>query len=171
MNYLRRQRGFLLLELVLYMGLLMILLTIMSEVFIATLAVKLESESTSAAQQDGSYIMARLAYDIRRSSNILSPALGQSATTLSLDIIENSVHKTYQYIWSNNSLVLSDGATSDLLHSNNSTVTNFTVTRVGNSGSITNAKDTISTILTVKSVAQTRAGLHTLTFQSTTGLR
>ena len=166
-----RQKGFLLIELIIYMGLLMILLAIMSDVFVATLNVKLESDTTSAVQQDGSYIMSRIAYDVRRSTGIITPALGQSGTTLSLDIVENGVHKTYQYVWANNALTLSDGLSTDSLHGNNSRVTQFSVTHVGNSATIATAKDTISTALVVSSVGQTSSGVHTLTFQSTIGER
>ena len=167
----RQQNGFTLIELSVYIGLLGILIIIMSQMFIAILDVRLESASTSVIQQDGGYIEARIAYDVHRASSILSPPLGQVASALSLDIIESGVHKTYQYTLNGTDLVLSDGTDSDKLTSSGSAVTRFFVTRVGNSGTLPGAKDTVAVDMILTSQYQLPRAPDHLQYRFAAGLR
>lgn len=167
----KAQLGFTLIELVLYFGLLSIFIVIMSQMFTAIMDVKLESASTSSVQQDATYLKARLSYDIRRAANILSPAVGQSASSLSLDIVENGTDKTYTYQLDGSVLTLSDGTNTDTLVSSESAVTQFLVTRVGNSGTITGARDTVDVQLTVTSRYQTPRPADQVQYQFAAGLR
>lgn len=146
-----KQTGFTLIELILYIGLLSSLIVVMSQIFIAILNVKIESGSVSVVQQDGTYIASRIAYDVHRASKILSPLVGQTGSVLSLDIVENGVDKTYQYSVSGSALVLSDGTNTDVLEGSRSAISQFSVTRTGNSATIANAKDTVDISFTITS--------------------
>ncbi len=170
MNSNKYTSGFTLIEMVLYMGLLSILIAIMSQMFIATLGVKIESEAGSSIQQDGNYIFSRIAYDIHRASRIIAPELGESGSIISLGIIEGGVERIYQYVLENNTLTLADGVTTEPIHSADTNVSTFTVTRVGNSATIINAKDTLHLFITITSV-NALTGAQQMTFQSTAGLR
>lgn len=167
----RHHQGFTLIELLIYIGLLSILIVIMSQLFIAILNVKLESSSSSAIQQDGTYISTRLSYDIHRAAKILSPSVGQSASTLSLDIVENGIDKTYTYTKNGTTLTLSDGTNTDVLESSGSAVTQFNITRVGNSATLTGAKDTIDVSLTLTSMFTLPYTADQMQYQFAAGLR
>lgn len=171
MKQYRAQLGFTIIELVVYIGLLSILIAVMSQVFVATLGVKLESESDTGVSQDGNYIITRLAYDIRRASRIISPNVGESASMLSLGIIEGGIEQVYEYTLTGDTLSLSDGVTTESIHGDTTTISDFSVSRFGNSGTITDARDTIQFILTVTSTYTVPLGAQQMTFQSTEGLR
>lgn len=153
------------------MGLLSILLVILSQVFVATLGVKLESESNAAVVQDGNYIHTRLAYDISRAQRIVEPNLGVSSSQLTLGIIENGVEVLYTYSMSGDTLTLSDGSTTDMVHSDSVTIPQFVVTRIGNSDTVTDAKDTVKISYTVQSVYQRSSGTDSLSYEISLGLR
>jgi prepilin-type N-terminal cleavage/methylation domain-containing protein len=165
------QRGFTFIELLIYMGLLGILIVVMSEIFIAILALKLESSSASVVQQDGTYISTRMSYDIQRAQSILYPAVGQSSSRLSLDIVENGTHHTYEYASNSGILTLSDGTHTDIMESSGSAVTQFVVTRVGNSATMTDAKDTVDVVLTTSSRYQLPSGTDSMNYHFAAGLR
>jgi len=166
-----KNKGFTLVELVLYIGLLSILIMIMSQMFIAIMKVKLESSSTSAVQKDGTYITTRLAYDIRRADQILSPLVGSSDSSLLLDVVDGAEHRTYTFASSSGTLTISDGISTETLHGGDSQVTQFRVTRVGNSSTVANAKDTIDIVLTVSSIYSLSGGPDELTYRITVGVR
>ena len=171
MKKIYKRYGFTLIELTIYIGLLGILIAVMSQVFVATLSVKLDSEGNAFVVQDGNYILNRINYDIHRASRIISPTIGQTGSGLSLGIIENGVERVYQYTLSNQSLTLSDGITTDAVHGGSTLISNFQVTRVGNSLSVPDAKDTVQVIFTVASNYVVSSGVQQMTFQTTEGLR
>src|SRR5260221_10945575 len=80
------QRGFTLMELLLYMGIFSVLLVVLMQLFTSILSLHAESQATSSVDQDGNFALMRLAYDIHRSSSIVTPALGASSRTLTLKI-------------------------------------------------------------------------------------
>jgi type II secretory pathway pseudopilin PulG len=167
----KRAHGFTLIELILYIGLLSSLIVVMSQIFIAILNVKLESGSVSVVQQDGTYIQSRIAYDVRRASRILSPAIGQTGSVLSLTIVENGVDKTYSYSVSGSTLVLSDGTSTDNLEGTRSAISQFQVTRVGNSATISDAKDTVDVRFTLTSNYILSHTADSMSYQFASGLR
>ncbi len=171
MNSKKRTNGFTIIEMVIYMGLLSILIALMSQLFIATVGIKVESEAGASVQQDGNYIISRIAYDIHRASRIIAPALGQTGSTLSLGIIESGVEQIYTYLLANTTLTLLDGSTTDSIHSATTNVSTFSVTRVGNSATRANAKDTVQFLITISSTYRPPSGIQQMTFQSTAGLR
>src|SRR4030042_5852170 len=73
------QKGFTLVEILLYMGLLAILLVVLTEILVSILAVKIEFEATSSVEQDSRFLLSRLFYDINRASAITTPgSIGSS---------------------------------------------------------------------------------------------
>ncbi len=157
-------RGFTLVELIIYMGLLVIFLLVLSNIFASILDVRTESESISAVEQDGRFIMARLSYDINRASAVSTPAsLGGSGNSLTMVI--GSVNYTYALSGSN--LVLTNDLGTNNLNSSESTISSLSFQRLGNSG----GKDTVKIQFTVNSVAQRDKGVETKTFYITGGRR
>lgn len=165
------QNGFTLIELAIYGGLLGILLTIMSQFFVTTMQLKTVTDNETAIQMDGRYILSRLSYDIQRASSITIPATGQSGTTLSAIITENGTDINYLYTVINQDLLLTAGTVSAVLNSTGSRIADFSLSRVGNSGTISGAKDTIKVQLTVEGAATTSSGRESHTFNTSIGLR
>lgn len=151
-------------ELLLYMGLLAIFLTILTQIFVAALDVQLESESTSSLEQNGRYIISRLRYDIARSSEITQPAnLGETTQQLQLTI--NSAPVTYSLAGQN--LQISSGESLDQLNSNDTTVSNLEITRNGNAL----GKPTLTVSFLLTSLIERGKGRDTKTYQATIGTR
>lgn len=126
---LKIQRGFSLVEILVYMGLFAILLIPLLQLFSSTIAVRLESEATSAVAQDGRYIIARLTYDIHRANSITVP---DPAT---LQISGTGFAYTYSVDGGKN-LSLNDGATSYVLNSEGTSIPQISFTLKGNSGGV-----------------------------------
>lgn len=158
----KSQKGFTLIELLLYIGLTTVLITVMSQVFLATLGVRLESQNTTSVQQDGRYIMARLAYDIRRAKGITAPTLGQTQPGMTLVINEGGVDATYVYTLNGTDLILTLGSDATKLNSDGSRVSGLSITRIGNTLGIT---------LTLEDSSAVAVGGQTLELQSAVGLR
>lgn len=167
----KRHDGFTLLELLLYIGLTSILIAILSQVFLATLSVRLESQNTTSVQQDGRYILARMTYDIHRATSVTIPALGQTSSGMSLVIHENGVDRTYFYTLDGSNLTLTVGTASAQLNSAGSRISSLAITRLGNSASISSAKDTLTISMTLVESAAVKSGTQALQLQSTVGLR
>src|SRR3989344_5780243 len=80
-------KGFTLIEIIIYMALLAIFLLTLTDIFVSILDVQLESDATSAVEQDGRYILSRMAYDISRASDInIPPQIGQTRSNLIMTI-------------------------------------------------------------------------------------
>lgn len=125
--------GFTLVELLLYMGLSMILLVIISGLLVSTLSIRNEAEKTSSLEREGRYIMARLSYDIYSAQDIVEPAtIGDNSTQL--QILINSELITYRII--NNKLYLIDNSGTHLMSGENVSATNFNVLKLGNDGGV-----------------------------------
>lgn len=161
------QNGFTLTELLLYMGLFIILITILSQVFVSILDVQLESKSTSSVDLDGRYIIAKLLYDMRNmqtdlpvNDNIISPsAPGQTSPTLNFSV--NSIN--YIYSVNNGNLQLINNKGTNNLNGSNTSVSALQFTRIGNG---TNT-DTIRVNFTLTSRISRNSGPETRNFQTT----
>jgi type II secretory pathway pseudopilin PulG len=161
----RLAKGLTLIELVLYMGLLSIFLMILVRLFSSTIDVQLESEAYSHVEQDGRYLLSRLAHDVGRASAIVTPpTLGSPSGTLQLTV--DSIN--YSYTVTNGSLTLAAGTSTDALNSVDTSVSNFVVRRLGNN---VNGKNSLQVAFTLQSRAQRSSGPETKTFQTTLGLR
>jgi len=159
-------RGFTLVELLIYIGMISILFIVLTQVFGSILDAQLESEATSSVQQDGRFILSRFSYDIRRSDDIILPAaLGDQSSSLQLNI--GGVNYTYSL--NSGDLELTNDIGTNAINSGDTTVSNLQFTRIGNSGA--NAKNTIQIEYTVTTKVIRPKGLETKDYQTTIGVR
>lgn len=158
------KKGFTLVEMLIYMGLLGILLIALTDLFVAILGVKLESESNSFIEQDGRYILARLSNDVSMASSISVPSsLGSSGSSLSL-VINGS---TYIYTISAGNLQMVDNIGTVNLNSSETSITNLNFQKIGNVG----GKETVRMDLTLESKIERNTGKDTKSFKTTFGRR
>lgn len=160
------KKGFTLIELTIYFGLLSIFILVLTEIFVSVLNTQLSSESTSSVAQDGRFIYSRLIYDINSADNVTLPAnLGDTSDTLVL--IRGG--QTYTYSLSNGNLELQDPSLDiQPLNGVDTTISNFVVTRLGNAG----GKHTFQINFRVTGNIQLPGGrVDTQVFQTTAGLR
>ncbi len=159
-------KGFTLIELVLYTGLLSILVGVMGAMFGQILDVQLESEATASVDQDGRYVLAKMIYDMKSvntGDSIIVPANpGDTTSTLQIEI--NSIDYTYS-LDSNSNLILTNGSTGEVnvMNGVNSSVSGVSFQRIGAGGS----NDTIRVSFTVSSRIQQTSGIESRTFQTT----
>lgn len=158
-----KQAGFSLVELMIVMGLLSIMLMVITDMFTSVLNVQTESESNAAVSQDGRFILARLSYDVNRAVSISTPAtLGGSGSSLAI-VIGGT---TYTYALSGGNLQLTNIFGTNNMNSSETTISNFSVQRLG-----TAAKDTVRISFTVTGVATPDQGAKTETYTTTVGRR
>lgn len=162
----KKMKAFTLIELVIFMGLMAIFLTIISSIFIQSLDIQLEAESVSSVEQDGRYILNRLSYDISRSLVINNPS-SPGSTSAVLTFTANNI--VYTYALSGSNVVFSDSSTSAQVNSYNSTISGLQFIRRGN-GNPGN-KTTITATFTVTSKIIRENGAETKTFSGTFGTR
>lgn len=164
-------KGFTLIELTIYSGLLGILLVILSEFFVTIMNLQLKLTSTSTIEQDGQYILARSTYDVRRASTIQSPLVGATGASFTMTVNEDGTDKTYQYDVQNENLTLTIDTQSTQLNSDKLVVSDFSVSRIGNSGSIAGAKDSLQLLFSLAPKATPSGGSSTEQFGTTISLR
>ncbi|MBI3443435.1 prepilin-type N-terminal cleavage/methylation domain-containing protein [Candidatus Woesebacteria bacterium] len=155
------RKGFTLIELLIYVGLMSIFIFVLTEIFLSVLDTQRESEASSSALQDGTFILSRLIYDVNRADAIVIPAnLGDQTSSLQLTI--DGVNYTYRLNGYNLEF------TNNQLNSFGSRVTNFSVRRIGNP----NGKNSVKVAFTIESTIQQSGGfLEIRNFDTTVGLR
>lgn len=124
------KKGFSIIEMILYAGLLVLFLGVLSNLFLSSLDIKTESEATSYLGQDARLVLSRLNYDIKRADSIVTPVLGASSSTLILNI--GGINYTYNL--SGENVVLTNNLGSANLNGSETGVTNINFERVGNVG-------------------------------------
>ena len=158
-------KGFTLIELILYVGILSILIGVLSTIFGAIIDVQLNSASTSAVDQDGRYIISKLSYDFKEATASAQPALpGNTTSSLTLQIPGNALNYTYSLDPNGNLLLVNDDG-SNQLNSSDTEVSNLSFTRIGSGGD----DDTIRINFTVTSRINQPSGEETQSFQTTLG--
>ncbi len=150
------RQGFTIVELLIYMGILAILMTILTRLFTATVDVQLTSEATGGVEEDSRYIYSRLAYDIARSDSIVTPDV-PGISSDSLTMLIGSVPYTYRVIGTN--LVLDD-------ESLNSYLTNISDVTFTQLGPVT-GKKSIWVTYTITSTIQSSSGTDTKNIETT----
>jgi len=162
----QNKKGFTIVELLLYMTMLTGFLMVLTRIFTASFDVQFDSESQASIQQDGRYILSRIAYDIKRAQSISTPAaVGNSGNTLALTI--NGI--SYIYTLTGNNLTLTTNSQTDQLNSYSTQVSGLTFKRIGNGGV---GKDTVQIQFTLTSIIRRSGGQHDAkSFQTTVGLR
>jgi type II secretory pathway pseudopilin PulG len=157
----KHSRGFTITELLIYMGIFTILLVVLTEIFVATLNVQLETEASSSVEQDSKFMLARMIYDIQKASKINTPAsLGDQGDTLSLEIDGT----TYISSSPNGTDLELNG---NKLNSFDTTISNVIFQRLGNPGGV----NSIKIGFTVSSKVQRASGPEIKNVQTTVGLR
>jgi Tfp pilus assembly protein PilW len=158
------QRGFTIVELLIYMGLMSIFLTVLLGIFTAALKTKLASQSTSAISQDSRYILSKLSYDANNADSIASPTLG--VTSDSLQIITSGITSTYAINGGN--LIKTTGGVSANLNGIDTLLDSISFKNIGNPG----GKPTIQVVYTVRSkIIIQGGGTETQTINTTIGTR
>ncbi len=158
------QKGFSLVELLIYMALMSIFLMVLLDVFTTTLNIKLVSESTSAISSDSRYIFSKLSYDINNADSVILPVPG--ATNTSLQIETSGLTATYTL--DNGNLVKTAGGVSMNLNGIDTKLDSISFKNIGNPGE----KPTIQIVYTLRSkvIIQGR-GTEIQTVNTTIGTR
>jgi hypothetical protein len=162
-NHHKNNSGFTLVELLVFIGLFSILLTVLTQMFVTIVETQLDSQATSEVSQDSRYILNRLMYDIHRADSLTSPALGVYASSISLRIGTD----TYIYNKTGNNLFLSINGVDSQLNSHDTIVPNVQFQRLGNA---TNPA-LIQVNYTVKSTIQKSSGEEIKNVDTVIGLR
>ena len=83
MNKNTNQKGFTLIELIIFMGLFSIIITILTSLFAATVQQQMSTQALSSSESDAAYLLARLEYDIDRATSVNEPfAIGETSSNL-----------------------------------------------------------------------------------------
>jgi Tfp pilus assembly protein PilW len=153
-------------ELLLYMALFSILLTILTSIFISIMDLRLESQAFSHVEDDGKYIVSRLVYDIPQATSITTPAtLGSQSNSFVL-VINGQTHT---YAISSGNLNLTNTNGTHQLNGYDTTISNFSITRLGSN---TNTRHTFKISFDVTSkTSRPGQGTETKNFMTTVGLR
>ena len=160
---LKINNGFTLVEMLIYMGLLSLFLVVLTEIFTSVLNIFSQTETTSSLEQDSRFIASRLAYDITRSSTILSPLLGGSQNNLSLQVGSENI----TYSISGNNLILTSNTGQDALNGAQTKISNLSFLRLGNAG----GKNLLKVQFTLTSTREESKGPRTLNYQTTISQR
>src|SRR3989344_6815298 len=79
----KKQKGFTLVELLIYMGLFSMLIVVITDILVTTISVQLATESTVSVDSDGRFIYSRFIYDVNRAQTVTEPAdLGDTSNNL-----------------------------------------------------------------------------------------
>jgi hypothetical protein len=159
------KRAFTFIEMLIYIGLVSVFLVILSGMFGAILDMQLESRAGSAVDQDAQYLLARMEYDVRRASDIVSPSVsGEVADSLTLTIGSD----TYIYSLTGGKLQLTVSGQSHILNSFDCLTSDFSVTRIG----YDTEKPSIRISFNLQSVAVSLTQQPQIrSYQTTVGLR
>ena len=160
----KAQRGFTIVELLIYMGILSVLLVVLVQIFTALVDLRLESEASSGVEQDGRYLLTRMVYDVHRAQSISTPVnLGESGNTLVLSI----GGENYQYSLSGTDLIFTTPTESYQVNGYETDVSNVSFRKLGND----TGRHSIQITYTVASKTQSAGGPETKTVTTTVGLR
>lgn len=162
----KSQKGVTVVELLLYMGILAVLLTILTSIFVSALDVQSESQATSSVEQDGNYILARLAYDIHKAQSINIPS-SNGETSSNFQIVVDGVNYIYS-IDANNNLTLTNNLGTSSLSNYGTSISAFSVLRLGNAGRV---EDTLRITFTITGRTKRISGYETKNFETNLSLR
>lgn len=159
-----KMRGFTIVELLIYMGLMSIFLTVLLGIFTAALKTKLASQSTSAISQDSRYLLSKLSYDINNADSVTSPALGVTGSTLQLVASGSAI--TYANVSGN--MTRTAGGVPMNLNGIDTQLDLVSFKNIGNPG----GKPTIQVVYTLRSkIIIQGGGTETQTINTTVGTR
>lgn len=157
-------KGFTLVELLVYMGLLVILIVIFTDIFTSIIDNQLSSRNTSNVADDGRYIYSRFIYDVGRAQSITEPA-SYGSTSARLGLVIDG--QNYLYSLQNNNLEVTSPNGTFALNSYGSSISGLLFTKIGT----TSAKSTVRINYTATGIITTHGILDQQSFQTTAGLR
>lgn len=156
--------GFSLVELIIYMGLSTVILTVITGLFISVLESQTKSQVTSAMEQDGQYILSKITYEIYQADEITTPAsLGEQGSQLQVTTSGQPI----SFQLNDQTLSITKNSVTSQLHSSLTQVTEFQVSRLGNVDGL----QAISILFTLDSLNQTASSAQTKQYQTTVSLR
>jgi prepilin-type N-terminal cleavage/methylation domain-containing protein len=158
------RKGFTLIELAVYMGILSILLLILSSFFSSAIDTLLQSQATSPTEQDSKFILNRLMYDITNADSLTEP-INPGDEGNEMKLVRNGI--TYTYTQTGNNLTIADNVGTNVLNSPNATISGLLFKRIGYVGQ----KPTVQIKFTVVSTTTAKNGKDSQTFQTTVSLR
>lgn len=162
-----RSLGFTIPELLVFMALLSVFLIVLTEIFVSVLSVQTESESTSAVEQDGRFILARFIHDINQASAITAPNYLGSPASNTLQITVDGIN--YSYSLNGVDLALTNDQGVNNLNSVDTNISNLAFTRLGND---LLGKNTLKLSFTIASKAINKTGQPEVkNFTTTVGMR
>jgi prepilin-type N-terminal cleavage/methylation domain-containing protein len=163
--FVKQNKGFTLIEFLIYIGLFSILLTITLQMYASIFEVQVESQATSSVASDGKFIMGRFSYDLNRASSIVTPDyLGTPSA--SFEVMADAANLRYSL--SNGNLILENTTlgTTDQLNTGDTSVSNLSFVRLDGGD-----KDTVQVTFTLTSSSVMKGGAEVKTFQTSAGLR
>lgn len=87
-------KGFTLIEILLYMSLISIMLFVVSDFYFLTIKSRVKNQTISEVEQQGAQVIQIITQTARNAENITSPGNGGSAAFLTLDVIDISKDST-----------------------------------------------------------------------------
>lgn len=158
------QKGFTLVELIIFTGLMSFLLAVIMGFFATIIELRLETEATSSVEQDSKFIYSRLLYDIQRASTITTPAFaGQTGSTLGITIGA----ETFTYALVNGKLQLTTPMGTSNLNGYNTTIDSITFEHLENNLQ----EKSIRVTYTIASITLRNGTREQRTIQTTFGFR
>lgn len=159
-----RQKGFTLVEMLIFMGILSLFLLVLSQIFTSLLDSFLETETTSNTDHDVRYVFERLSRDIGQADTIVVPSsAGNNSQVLQISI--NGA--TYTYASQSGKLVVTENGETSSLMGFDTSLQSVSFTRLGN----TDGKPTVKVALQLKSLTESGPSDTVREFTTTFGTR
>lgn len=90
----KNNRGFTLIELLLYISIASIIVFTTASMLRFTLELRVKNQTIAEVEQEGTQLMQLITQTIRNATAVNSPSLGNSATSLSLEVIDSASNPT-----------------------------------------------------------------------------
>lgn len=132
MNVKTSRSGISLLETILFIGILSIMATTITSVFIATQEARVLQNSIASLEDEGTQLIGRMSKTIRRAELIVFPSANQTGSSLVLQMANNNEFPTI-VMASNSGMVLAQKSQTSALISTNITISDLTFKNVGGS--------------------------------------
>lgn len=164
-----RTRGFSLLELIIYIGILSLMVVILAGSFVSLTRGRTQSESRVEVESNARFALERISQDIWTASSLVTPILSTASSTLSLSVAGTSV--VYDVVNGVLRRTVNAG-TAEALTSSRVVVDPPTFTRLENYQSTLLATTTsVQVSMTVRSASAAPESVYSTTLRSTIDLR
>jgi Tfp pilus assembly protein FimT len=147
----KNNKGVTMVELLIYIGLLTLFLTILTSLFVSIFKLQLTTQSTSSLTQDTRFIIARMGYDIENATSLAVP-----------DPTHLEFNETSSYYVDSGNLILKIAGVGNKLNGLDTNINSINFQKVSN---------TVQVIFTINSNVIEESGPRSQTIQTTYGLR